>query len=135
MRTTSSGEERGGSWPMPTPAGVPVRITSPGCSVHVSEMNSISSGTEKIRLEVLESWRSSPLTHVRSARVCGIGDLLGGRDPRAVRAEAVGALRARPLRLAALQVAGGDVVGDRVARDRAARPHDDRQLALVVQAP
>ena len=52
---------------------MPVRITSPACSVHVSEMNSISSGIEKIRLEVLESWRSSPLTHVRSASLCGSG--------------------------------------------------------------
>ena len=64
-------EERGGFCPTPTPEGVPVRIKSPVSSVQVSEMNSISSGIEKIRLEVLESWRSSPFTHVRSVSWCG----------------------------------------------------------------
>ena len=106
---------------MPTPDGVPVRIRSPGSSVHVSEMNATSSWIEKISSDVLESWRSSPLTHVRRREQVGVGNLIGGRYPGAVRAEAVGALRARPLRLAALQVARGDVVGDRVAGDRAAR--------------
>ena len=67
------GKEGWGFCPMPTPDGVPVRITSPGASVHVSEMNSISSGTVKMRLLVLDSWRSSPFTHVRKARLWGSG--------------------------------------------------------------
>src|SRR3954470_19157815 len=64
-----------------------------------------------------------------------VGDLVGGGDPRAPRAEGVSPLGPRPLRLAPLQVAGADVVGDRVAGDAATRTHDDRELALVVQPP
>ena len=96
----------GGSWPMPTPEGVPVRI-------RIARRERAGLGDEghqlldplKIRLAVLDCWRSSPLTHVRRAQRVRVGDLVGGRDPGAVRAEAVGALGARPLRLAALQVA------------------------------
>src|ERR671913_572033 len=66
----------------------------------------------------------------RDAQVLRIGHLVGGRDPRAPRAEAVGALGARPLRLAALQVARADVVGDGVAGDLRVGAHDDDELAL-----
>src|SRR4051794_24962035 len=69
------------------------------------------------------------------AQVLGLGHLVGRRDPRAERAEGVGALRPRPLVLALLQVAPADVVGHGVAGDLAVRPHDDRELDLVVQAP
>jgi hypothetical protein len=47
---------------MPTPLGVPVRIRSPGSSVQVSEMKATSSRGPKIRSDVVESCRSSPLT-------------------------------------------------------------------------
>ena len=50
-----------------------------------------------------------------------VGNLVGGGDPRAPRAEAVRALGPRPLRLAALQIAGADVVGHGVAGDLARR--------------
>jgi peptidoglycan/xylan/chitin deacetylase (PgdA/CDA1 family) len=74
MRTTSrEARKRGGSRPIPTPLGVPVRIRSPGSKVHVSEMKEMSSGILKMRFEVEESWRSSPLTHVRNRRTCGSG--------------------------------------------------------------
>ena len=89
----------------PTPLGVPVRIRSPGSSVIVSRRKATISGTEKMRSLVRESWRSSPLIHVRSARSPGSAHLVGGGDPRAERARAVEALRARPLALGALQVA------------------------------
>ena len=56
---------------MPTPLGVPVRIRSPGSSVIVSRRKSTICGTEKMRSLVRESWRSSPLIHVRSARSPG----------------------------------------------------------------
>src|SRR5688572_21388804 len=56
----------GGLKPMPTPTGVPVAMTSPGCSVMPCEMHSISAGTSKIRSRVCASWRFSPFTNVRT---------------------------------------------------------------------
>ena len=41
----------GGSKPIPTPDGVPVAITSPGCSLTAAEMASISVAMSKIRSE------------------------------------------------------------------------------------
>ena len=134
QRTTSpSSRKRGGSIAWPTPLGVPVRMRSPGSSVIASAMKSTSARGPKMRSDVRESWRSSPLTCVGEAQVLGVGDLVGGRDPRAPGAERVGALRARPLRLALLQVARGDVVGDGVAGDLAAGAHHERELDLVVE--
>ena len=87
-----------------------------------------------MRSLVFESWRSSPLIHVRSARLPGSATssavVIHGPNGHG----AVEALRARPLALGALQVARGEVVGHRVAGDLAARAHDDGQLALVVEA-
>ena len=91
--------------------------------------------TPKIRSRVEPSWRSSPLTQVRSDRSLRVGELVGGGDPRPPRAGGVEALGPRPLRLAALEVAGADVVGDRVAGDLAPGAHDHGELALVVEAP
>ena len=78
--------------------------------------------------------------------VCGVGDLVGGDDPRARRAEGVDALREAEhagLHLLALDVARGDVVEDEVAgdvllgllgREELPRLADhDRELELVVQ--
>ena len=45
--------------PMPTPAGVPVAMMSPGSSVMPREQVSISVGMSKIRSVVRASWRSS----------------------------------------------------------------------------
>lgn len=42
-------EDRGGSKPMPMPAGIPVAMMSSGSSVILAEVVSISSGIEKIR--------------------------------------------------------------------------------------
>ena len=46
---------------MPTPAGVPVAITSPGCKVMPAEMVSMIVGTSKMRSRVLALCRNSPL--------------------------------------------------------------------------
>jgi hypothetical protein len=51
---------------MPTPAGVPVEMTSPGISVMPREQVSMSVGMSKIRSTVRPSWRSSPLTQQRT---------------------------------------------------------------------
>ena len=47
---------------LPTPAGVPVEMISPGSSVTYEEMNSITAATGKICIAVLESCLISPLT-------------------------------------------------------------------------
>src|SRR3984957_821689 len=63
MRTTSPPLRYfGGSKPTPTPAGVPVAITSPGCSVIPADNVSMILGMSKINKRVFELCRSSPLT-------------------------------------------------------------------------
>ena len=49
---------------MPTPAGVPVAMMSPGSSVMPAEMVAISSGMSKIRSLTGADWRRSPLTQL-----------------------------------------------------------------------
>src|SRR5688572_9507593 len=56
---------------LPTPAGVPVVITSPGSSVMCADTNSLRVGTSKIRSAVDESWRTAPLTRVVIRRLDG----------------------------------------------------------------
>src|SRR5580692_10108073 len=66
MRATSPGTRYlGGEKPMPTPAGVPVAMTSPGRSVTPAEMVAMIVGTSKMRSRVLAFCRSSPLTQQR----------------------------------------------------------------------
>jgi len=66
-RTTSPIESSfGGFIAMPTPPGVPVATTSPGSSVNAVDRCSTIAKQSKIRFLVLESWRSSPLTQVRT---------------------------------------------------------------------
>jgi hypothetical protein len=108
--------QRGGVKPMPTPAGVPVAMTSPGCSVMPREQVSISVGMSKIMSFVRPSWRSSPLTQPRT-RVSRRVEFVGGGDPRAHRAEGVEALAQVPLLVAHLHVARADVVDHGPAED------------------
>jgi len=54
--TVSPGcNQRGGVRAMPTPCGVPVRITAPGNNVVLPLKNSISAGTSKIMSSVFQS--------------------------------------------------------------------------------
>src|SRR5689334_11867389 len=55
----------------PTPAGVPVRIRSPGSSVITAEIHSTIAPTSWIISEVRLSCLTSPLTSVRNARSSG----------------------------------------------------------------
>ena len=72
MLTVSPGDRYcGGSNPSPTPDGVPVEMMSPGSSVIASEMNAMTSATEKTMSPHDESWRSSPETVVRIQNVAG----------------------------------------------------------------
>ena len=123
----------GGSIPIPTPLGVPVRIRSPGTSVHVSrdEPDELLATEDQIRGAAVLA--QLPVDPGPQAQVLRLLDLVDRGDPGPERAERVGALGPRPLRLAALEVTCGDVIGDAVAGDPSAGAHDDRQLALVVK--
>ena len=57
-------KNRTGFCPNPTPAGVPVAITSPALRVVPAERVLIRVGMENIRSSVVASWRFSPLTKV-----------------------------------------------------------------------
>jgi hypothetical protein len=62
---TSPGfKNTGGFFPMPTPAGVPVARTSPGCKVWPSESALIRKGMENMRSPVVAFCRSWPFTCV-----------------------------------------------------------------------
>ena len=61
----------------PTPSGVPVKIKSPVVKVTKREINAMSFGILKIKLEVRSCWRSSPFTLVWSSRSAGSGKLSG----------------------------------------------------------
>jgi hypothetical protein len=58
---------------MPTPWGVPVRMTVPGKRVVLPLMNSISVGTSKIMSCLFQSWTFSPLRMVRMLSSFGLG--------------------------------------------------------------
>src|SRR5207302_552153 len=58
IRTSTRSPGRSG----PTPAGVPVAITSPGSSVITCETRATRSSIRKTISLVLEDWRTSPLT-------------------------------------------------------------------------
>src|SRR5689334_25079529 len=58
---------------MPTPCGVPVKITVPGSNVVLPLKNSINVGTSKIMSFVFQSCSTSPLTTVRIFNVLGSG--------------------------------------------------------------
>src|SRR5215211_5903100 len=55
----------------PTPSGVPVAMTSPGCRVDTEEASATMLGMSTIRSRVLACWRSSSLTHSFMSRSLG----------------------------------------------------------------
>ena len=114
--TTSPGaSERCGSMNSPQPHGVPVSSTSPGSSVNAARAEADQLGDaedHQVGGRVLHHLAVDAADQAQRLRV---GDLVGGHDHRADRAERVQALAAHPLAVGELQVARGDVVGDRVA--------------------
>ena len=147
MRTTSPARsQRGGLKPMPTPAGVPVAMMSPGSSVMPREQVSIKRrdvedhvARRRVLAQLgLGAGRRDPAAHARVARI----ELVGGHDPRPHRAEGVAVLAEHPLLVAHLHVARADVVEHGVAADMVHRPRardvaptaadHHRQFALVV---
>src|SRR5690606_10707102 len=73
VTTSPSFRKRGGFMPIPTPGGVPVRMTSPGSSVKCCDRYEIRVGILKIRLLVLLSCMISPLMDDVIRRLCGSG--------------------------------------------------------------
>jgi len=67
MRTSTRSPGRSG----PTPAGVPVAITSPASRVMTADTRATTSSTGKTKPLVLPTWRSSPLTHVSTSAALG----------------------------------------------------------------
>ena len=136
MRTTSPlTRKRGGSKYIPTPLGVPVRIRSPGSSVNVSRRKSTISRDAEDQVagaRVLAQLAVDPRAQreVAGLRTSSAVVIHGpnGHEPSKPFARV-------HCRSAPLEVARGQVVGHRIARDLAVGAHDDRQLALVVQAP
>ena len=116
--TSPSAISSGGSRRKPTPAGVPVRITSPGSSVVNSEMTLTRVGTSKI----MQLGRASCTQLAVDVRCAGasaarIGDLVGGDQRRAQRGGGVPRLALEPLVGAVLEVAHRHIVGDGVPGD------------------
>ena len=68
---------------MPTPAGVPVAIISPGISVMVDDIVSIKVGISKIRSETTACCLTSPLTFVTNfiALTSAISSLVTSHGP------------------------------------------------------
>ena len=81
--------QRGGVRAMPTPCGVPVRMTVPGSSVVLPLRNSMSVGTSKIMSAVVQSWSVSPLTMVRMRSALRVGNFVARHEARAERGEGV----------------------------------------------
>jgi len=65
---------RFGVRPAPTPAGVPVNITSPGSRGNTAERRAISIGIEKINSEVRAFCICSPSISRRSSRSSGLSN-------------------------------------------------------------
>lgn len=72
--TTSPGLRYFGSglMPSPTPAGVPVVMTSPGSSTQNYEQYQTRWRQSKIMFLVVPRWRCSPLTLSHMCRLCGL---------------------------------------------------------------
>ena len=102
---------------MPTPAGVPVAMMSPGSSVNAVESVSICAAQSKIISLVDASWSSSSFTQVRMRRSCGsaISSAVTTQGPIGPWVSKLLPMRHR--RRLELPVAHGDVVDDRVAGD------------------
>ena len=132
----------GGFRAKPTPAGVPVAMTSPGSSVMLLVMNSMSSGTRKIRWAVLESCITVPLSVSVMRSVCGSGISSVVTMVWPIGANVSHDLPRCHCTVAKLKIARGDVVERGVAQHevvRAVGAHvlraasdDDGELSLVV---
>ena len=100
---------------MPTPAGVPVEITSPGCSIKPAEMVSIRVGMSKMRSPVLADCRNSPFTNVLSSRFSGsTSSEVATHGPRTERVER---LAEKPLLMVLLSVPCCNVVENEITKD------------------
>ena len=133
--------KRGGSNPIPTPAGVPVAIMSPGSSVRPAEIarhKASEWGRSGHGVCALSQLAIYAAFNIERSRI----DLVSRHDPWPHRAEGVERLSGEPLLVIALSIAGRDVVDDRVAPDviegagrqdvSPALADDHRELRFVV---
>jgi hypothetical protein len=103
---------RGGFWPRPTPGGVPVVTTSPGCRIGQDEGRTEDHGPGR---SVLEPLAVDLQPH---GKVVHVAQFVRRHQPGPERTEAVAALALVPLRRLHLESALGDVVADAIAGDR-----------------
>ena len=110
--TSPSFNDRRGVINSPQPGGVPVRITSPGSSVKLSERNESSSAP---RRSGSPSSRPARLAVHRGPQplIAGRSELIGGHNP-GPGAERVEALAPRPLTVTELDITGRDIVRHRI---------------------
>ena len=128
----------------PTPAGVPVRIRSPGRSVRRVERWEICSASVKIILLVWESCLIVSLTHSLMATFCGSAMASAGTihgpsgtgileaflaEPVVLERRGVG--HVRPFG----EVARGEIVGDGIARDMSRAHSRSRRSGRVGRSP
>ena len=127
----------GGVRAWPTPAGVPITITSPGSSVMHSASSAMVSATLKIMSLVFASCITWPFRRLWMRRPVGAGrQLVGGDQHRAEAAGGVEVLADGPLRRALLVVAHRHVVEAAVAEHvAAARRPASRGAARACRSP
>ena len=89
------------------------------------------SATPKYIRDVCESWTTSSFDPARDRERLRVGDLVGGDEPRAHRAERVERLAADPLAVAELDVPRGHVVEAGVAEDVVERVRRSDTLRAV----
>ena len=107
----------GGFCALPTPAGVPVKMISPG----IQREGAREMGDQEAHAEYHVGGRAvlllDAINRRHDAQILRVGDLIGGDDDGTERTEGIESLRPRPLFVARLQVARRDIVGDCVAED------------------
>ena len=142
MRTTSPClRYRGGSKPMPTPAGVPVAMMSPVLQRHPGRDRRDDRRDVEDQQAGIGALADIAVDEAADRRV-GDVDLVLAHGKRPHRTEGVLRLGDQPLAVAALQIARGDVVDDGIAPDMvegilrldaaAGLADDDGEFRLVV---
>src|SRR3984957_3958112 len=126
---------------MPTPAGVPVAIRSPGCRGMPADKVSMVGGNVKKKKAGIRALPQLAVDVAGDRRVGDI-DLLTGYRDRAHRAERVLRLADQPLTVASLQVARRHIIDDGIAPDviecvlgadaTTALADNNRELRLVI---
>ncbi len=142
--TSPACKNTGGLRAAPTPGGVPVKITSPGASVHTSETYDTSSSDGEDELDGAGVLHGAAVDAEADSQVANVTGFVGGNELGPERREGVERFAQQPLAagLSLLPVAGRDIVAAGVARDvieslidrdvAAAASDDGDQLGFVI---